>query len=53
MGLRRGAVLVTEAGGRVTDLEGRPTNGGMVVAAPVDLHGPLLELLRSAGAELA
>ena len=48
-----GAVLVTEAGGRVTDLEGRPTSGGMVVAAPVELHGPLLELLRSAGAEVA
>jgi hypothetical protein len=40
-------------GGRVTDLEGRPTSGGMLVAAPVELHGPLLELLRSAGAEVA
>jgi hypothetical protein len=25
----------------------------MVVAAPIDLHGPLLELLRSAGTEVA
>ena len=48
-----GTVLVTEAGGRVTDLDGQPTSGEMVVAAPIDLHGPLLELLRSAGAEVA
>ena len=48
-----GTVLVTEAGGRVTDLEGQPTSGEMVVAAPIDLHGPLLELLRSAGTEVA
>ena len=48
-----GILLVTEAGGRVTDLEGRPTTGEMVVAAPVGLHGPLLDLLRSAGAEVA
>ena len=45
-----GAVLVTEAGGRVTDLEGRPTTGDMTVAAPLAIHGPLLDLLRSAGA---
>lgn len=43
-----GAVLVTEAGGRVTDLDGRPTTGDMTVAAPLAIHGPLLELLRSA-----
>jgi len=48
-----GTVLVTEAGGRVTDLDGQPTSGEMVVAAPIDLHGPLLELLRSAGTEVA
>jgi myo-inositol-1(or 4)-monophosphatase len=48
-----GILLVTEAGGRVTDLEGQPTTGEMVVAAPVGLHGPLLDLLRSAGAEVA
>ena len=46
-----GAVLVTEAGGRVTDLEGRPTTGEMTVAAPLAIHGPLLDLLRSAGAD--
>ena len=46
-----GAVLVTEAGGRVTDLEGRPTTGEMTVASPLAIHGPLLDLLRSAGAD--
>lgn len=46
-----GAVLVTEAGGLITDLEGRPTTGDMTVAAPEAIHGPLLELLRSAGAD--
>jgi myo-inositol-1(or 4)-monophosphatase len=46
-----GAVLVTEAGGRVTDLDGRPTTGDMILAAPLAIHGPLLELLRSAGAD--
>ncbi len=46
-----GAVLVAEAGGRITDLEGRTTTGGMTVASPVAIHGPLLDLLRSAGAD--
>ena len=46
-----GAVLVTEAGGRVTDLDGCPTTGDMTVAAPIAIHGPLLELLRAAGAD--
>ena len=46
-----GAVLVAEAGGRITDLEGRATTGEMTVAAPISIHGPLLDLLRSAGAD--
>jgi len=56
-----GAVLVAEAGGRVTDLDGEPLTGGsatgnhdatgMTVAAPVAIHGPLLDLLRSTGAD--
>ena len=44
---------VSAAGGRVTDVDGQPTSGEMVVAAPIDLHEPLLELLRSAGTEVA
>ena len=46
-----GTVLVSEAGGRVTDLDGRPSTGEMMVAAPVAIHGPLLELLRTVGAD--
>ena len=56
-----GRVLVSEAGGLVTDLDGRPftedrgsegsTAGGMTVAAPAPIHGPLLDLLRTAGAD--
>ncbi len=42
-----GAVLVAEAGGLVTNLEGQPTTGEMTVAAPAAIHGPLLDLLRS------
>ena len=42
---------VAASGGRVTDLEGRPTTGEMTVAAPLAIHGPLLDLLRSAGAD--
>ncbi len=47
-----GTLIVTEAGGRVTDLEGRNLNGPslrsaqVTVAAPTSLHGPLLDLLR-------
>jgi len=47
-----GTLLVTEAGGRVTDLEGHNLAGSslesarVTVAAPTNLHGPLLELLR-------
>jgi myo-inositol-1(or 4)-monophosphatase len=45
-----GGLVAAEAGALVTDLEGRPTWSGMVVAAPPALHEPLLELLREAGA---
>jgi myo-inositol-1(or 4)-monophosphatase len=45
-----GGLVAAEAGALVTDLEGRPTWSGMVVAAPPDLHEPLLELLRDARA---
>ncbi len=46
-----GTVLVSEAGGRITDLEGRPNPGEMTVAAPVAIHGPLLDLLRTVEAD--
>jgi len=46
-----GTVLVSEAGGRVTDLEGRPNTGEMTVAAPAAIHGPLLDLLRALEAD--
>ena len=46
-----GTVLVSEAGGRITDLEGRPNPGEMTVAAPAAIHGPLLDLLRAVGAD--
>ena len=46
-----GTVLVSEAGGRVTDLDGRPSTGEMTVAAPAAIHGPLLDLLRAVGAD--
>ena len=46
-----GTVLVSEAGGRVTDLDGRPSTGETMVAAPVAIHGPLLDLLRTVGAD--
>ena len=48
-----GTVLVSEAGGRITDLEGRPNPGEMTVAAPAAIHGPLLDLLRAVGADRA
>jgi len=50
-----GALLVTEAGGRVTDLDGHDLVGPLLesspttVAAPTGLHGPLLALLQAAG----
>ncbi len=46
-----GTVIVTEAGGRVTDLDGHPATGEFVVAAVADLHGPLLDLLHGAAAD--
>ncbi len=46
-----GTVLVSEAGGRVTDLDEQPGNGNLVVAAPAAIHGPLLDLLRALGAD--
>jgi myo-inositol-1(or 4)-monophosphatase len=45
-----GGLVAAEAGALVTDLEGRPTWSGMVVAAPPTVHQALLELLREAGA---
>jgi myo-inositol-1(or 4)-monophosphatase len=46
-----GILLVTEAGGRVTDADGGedPVATGSICAANADLHGPLLERLRAAG----
>ena len=46
-----GTVLVSEAGGKVTDLDGRPSTGEMTVAAPAAIHGPLLDLLREVQAD--
>jgi myo-inositol-1(or 4)-monophosphatase len=48
-----GGLVAAEAGALVTDLEGRPSWSGMVVAAPPALHEPLLDLLREAGAGAA
>jgi myo-inositol-1(or 4)-monophosphatase len=48
-----GGLIAREAGALVTDIEGRPSWSGMVVAAPPALHEPLLELLREAGAGTA
>ena len=51
-----GTLLVAEAGGRVTDLDGHELVGPLLesapvtVAAPTALHGPLLDLLRRADA---
>ena len=49
--LAAGILLVTEAGGRVTDADGGedPLAAGSVCAANSDLHGLLLERLRAAG----
>ncbi len=45
-----GILLVTEAGGKVTDADGGedPLSTGSICAANPDLHGPLLERLRAA-----
>jgi myo-inositol-1(or 4)-monophosphatase len=45
-----GGLVAAEAGALVTDLEGRATWSGMVVASPPRLHEGLLELLRAARA---
>jgi myo-inositol-1(or 4)-monophosphatase len=47
-----GLIMVTEAGGRVTDAEGGDAalTKGSVCAANSELHGQLLERLRAAGA---
>jgi myo-inositol-1(or 4)-monophosphatase len=49
--LAAGILLVTEAGGRVTDADGGedPLATGSVCAANADLHGLLLERLKAAG----
>lgn len=43
-----GAIILQEAGGQITDMEGGRNwlKRGEVVAAPVDLHGPLLKVAR-------
>jgi myo-inositol-1(or 4)-monophosphatase len=45
------ALLVEEAGGRVTDYEGRPLvlEAGEIVATNGPLHGPMLDVLRLGG----
>jgi myo-inositol-1(or 4)-monophosphatase len=48
-----GALIVREAGGLVTDLDGVPALSGMTVAAPPQLLDPLLSLLRDAGVDQA
>ena len=45
-----GGLVAVEAGARLTDLDGRPTYSGDVVAAPPALHDALLALLREGGA---
>ena len=46
-----GILLVTEAGGKVTDADGGedPLATGSICAANPELHGPLLERLKAAG----
>ncbi|HJM32441.1 MAG TPA: inositol monophosphatase family protein [Acidimicrobiales bacterium] len=48
-----GTVLVSEAGGAIGDLDGNPTDGGFVLAAPPGLRDALAELLRSVEADRA
>jgi fructose-1,6-bisphosphatase/inositol monophosphatase family enzyme len=45
-----GSVIARESGAVVTDLDGRPTLGPMIVASAPALHGDLCQLLRTAGA---
>jgi myo-inositol-1(or 4)-monophosphatase len=44
-----GALLVAEAGGRVTDTAGKPftSRGGQVLATNGHLHQPMLDIIRS------
>ena len=46
-----GALIVAEAGGRVGTLDGSPLGPRFVMAAGVDLFGPLADLLRSVDAD--
>ena len=46
-----GRVLVLEAGGRIGNLDGTPTEGDFVLAAPDALWGPLADLLRALDAD--
>jgi myo-inositol-1(or 4)-monophosphatase len=45
-----GALIASEAGAAVGDLEGGPPSGGFVLAAPPELFEPLRSLLDAAGA---
>ena len=51
--LAAGTVLVREAGGTIGDLDGNPTDGDFVLAAPPELRDALAELLRSVRADQA
>ena len=51
--LAAGTVLVREAGGTIGDLDGNPTDGDFVLAAPAGLRDALAELLRSVHADRA
>ena len=42
-----GLIIITEAGGKVSDLEGNFPTGEYVIAAPSSIHGQLLELLQT------
>jgi myo-inositol-1(or 4)-monophosphatase len=46
-----GSVIALESGALVTDLDGQPTLGPMILAAGPALHGDLQRLLRDAGAD--
>ena len=42
-----GLIIIKEAGGKVSDLEGNFPTGEYVIAAPSVIHGQLLELLQT------
>jgi myo-inositol-1(or 4)-monophosphatase len=44
-----GGLIALEGGARLTDFDGNPSWTGDIVAAPVALHGQLLDALRDAG----